>query len=511
MPSSGPPPPARRRDRVWLLLVVGAAAVVHGHGLGRLPLWRDEAASVDIAERSVPGIVAAVERIDLVHGLYYLLLHAVLVLGDSESVVRIPSLVASVAAVALTAELARRVLGPVPASVTAALLVCNPLLAGYAREARPYALAVMVVCAAALVLLGSDRPIGVARGAGAAALAVLAGYLHLFALLPVAGLFVGYLVATPHRPGPRGVLAAVACVGAALGPLVWTAAGQAGQVSWVRRPAPGEVEVLVQHLAGTGWTAVALGAVALAAIGAVALGPRRDAPRQGTPRDGTPRRETPRQAAGRGPVVVLAVAAGTAAVTGPLVLLVASWVGTPIYVERYVLPSAAMLALVAGAAVRSVGRPALVAGAVVLVGLSGLPAAWAGPASKGEDLRAAAVHLSGAALEGDCIAFDPSWARIGLDHYLSRIGPVALRDVALLPGAAPVGLFPAERSAPEVQAALAACSRVWVAGYPGPVGAWRPVPEVTGAALAAVRPGFTAAGPVSFGDLTLTRWEVDRR
>lgn len=61
-----------------------------------------------------------------------------------------------------------------------------------------------------------------------------------------------------------------------------------------------------------------------------------------------------------------------------------------------------------------------------------------------------------------------------------------------------------------VPANLRACDRVWVAGYPGPVGAWRPVPEVTTGALAAVAPDFTVGTPVAFDDVVVTLWVADQ-
>ena len=197
-------------------------------------------------------------------------------------------------------------------------------------------------------------------------------------------------------------------------------------------------------------------------------------------------------------------AAALATVTGPAVLLAISWLGPPVYVERYVLAAAPMLALGVGAAVALLPRSRIVAVAMVLVALTGLPAAWTGPASKTEDLRAAAAALRGSARAGDCVAFSPGWSRVGLDHYL-RPDPVLL-DVALDPGPEPVGLFAVERPEPDVEAVLRGCTRVWVAGYPGPVGGWRPVPEVTTAALAAVAPEFTPAPPTRFDDFSLTLW-----
>jgi mannosyltransferase len=469
-------------ERVWLLVVCAAAALVYGNGLGRLPLWRDEVASVDIAARSVPRILAALGRIDVVHGLYYLLLHAVLQVDGSEVAVRMPSLAGAVAAVGLAAELARRVLGVVPATVAAAVMIANPLLSFYAREARPYALGVMLVCAAAFVLLGTTWrwrwPLFVV-------FAVLTTYMHLFDALALAGLASGRLPA--ERPHPRAVLVGAGGYAVAVAPLVVAAVAQAGQVSWVQRPTGDDIRFLVADLAGSTYGEWAAAVLLAGAVAALALRRRWD---------------------GDGALFTTSL---LAAVAGPAVLLTVSWLGHPLYVERYVLAAMPMLALALGAAVRLLPATVWVAGIALAVALTGLPAAWTGPASKSEDLRAAAAYLDGAAVAGDCIAYDPSWARLGLEYYLRSPGPW---DVALDPGPEghdPVGLFPAERPEADVVAILRGCPRVWVAGYPGPVGRWRPRPEVTGAALAAVRPGFVASAPMGFGDFTLTLWTSDPR
>ncbi len=451
--------------RGWLVGVCAVAAIVQGHAIGRLPLWRDEVASVEIASRPLPALLTALGRIDVVHGFYDLLLHVVLLFGHSETVVRLPSLVCSVAAVGLAAELARRRLGLVPASVVAVLLIADPFLGFFATEARGYALGAALVCAAAFALLGADRP----RLAWFTVLAVLATYAHLFDGLAVAGLFAGWACAT--RPERRTLLACAAGYAAGVAPLVWAAARQVGQVSWVGVPTLDDARVLAVDVAGTGATAIAIGVLLLGA------------------------------AVTRRPAGAVLVTVAPAVLAGPAVLLIVSWLGHPLYVERYVLASVPMLALTAGAAVALLPGQRIVSAAMVLVALTGLPTAWQGPASKTEDLRAAAAYLDATARPGDCVAYAPGWARLGVAYYLRG----ALRDVALDP-VPPAGLFADELPQEQVVANLRACGRVWVAGYPGPVGAWRPVPEVTTGALAAVAPDFVVGAPVRFDDMVVTLW-----
>jgi len=483
-------PRALRPERFWLLLVGAAAALVQGVAIGRLPLWRDEIASVEIASRSVPAILTALGRIDVVHGLYYLLLHGVLLFGDSEVAVRLPSLACSVAAVALVAELARRRVGVVPATVAAALMITNPFLATYAKEARPYALGTALVCAAAFALLGDPLDGGTERPTRRrlvwfTVLAVAATYAHLFDGLAVAGLLAGW--ALTARPGLRRMLPGVAGYAVAVSPLVWLAGREAGQVSWIGVPTGDDVRILAVDVAGTGPVSIGIG---VALVGAVLTLARRPP--------------------ARSPAAGLLTTVAPAAVAAPAVLLAVSWLGHPAYVERYVLASVPMLALAAGAAVALLPGTRTVTAALVALTMAGLPAAWQGPASKTEDLRAAAGYLHATARPGDCVAYAPGWARLGVGYYRRRTGPGPdLRDVALDPGSAgrqPAGLFAGELSPPRVVANLRACGRVWVVGYPGPVGGWRPVPEVTTGALAVVRPAFTVGTPVGFDDVVVTLW-----
>lgn len=61
----------------WLPAVIAVLAglVAGGYRLGVPSLWRDEAATVDAAQRSVPQIFALLAHQDAVNGAYYLCLH----------------------------------------------------------------------------------------------------------------------------------------------------------------------------------------------------------------------------------------------------------------------------------------------------------------------------------------------------------------------------------------------------------------------------------------------------
>ena len=93
----------------WLPVVVAVlAGLVSGfYRLGAPSPWRDEAATVDAAQRPVAQIFALLGHVDAVNGAYYLGLHPVIVfLGSSPAVIRAPSVLAMAATAGFTAALA---------------------------------------------------------------------------------------------------------------------------------------------------------------------------------------------------------------------------------------------------------------------------------------------------------------------------------------------------------------------------------------------------------------------
>jgi len=217
---------------------------------------------------------------------------------------------------------------------------------------------------------------------------------------------------------------------------------------------------------------------------------------------------------GPGPRSVLSVlvAATAGAVAAPAVLLVASWLFTPVYVPRYVLVSIPLAALAVAALMRLSRHHVLLSALVAVLGLVGLPQVLSGPQDRGENLAAAAAHVLSASRPGDCIVYTPTWSRPGLDYYLHRLDPAGTRvltDAAVAAGGASAvavaDMFPREGSLGTVTETLRSCPRLWVAGYGGPT-EWRPTPETGSAALEAIRPDRSVSNRSTFGAFEVELW-----
>ncbi len=289
MPPAGPDDPDRRRRDA--LLLGGIVAVAAGLRLAALDLdgfWLDEATTAVIS-RADPGPLV-VQRARSGHPpLFFLLTWLVArVAGTGEVAMRLPAALAGIACVPLLHRLVRRVAGPRPALLAAALLAVSPTHLELSLMARAYTLVALAGLAATLLLAGEERTeaAGWRRPAGFAAISLAGLACHLSALLVVA-----VHGAWALRRRRWRYAAAAAAVGAAFVPWHLWARGlrlrPGGPLAWV--PPFGETTVpnlgadLVADLRGWGaleaWPGPELGPalgwavlavlVALAAAGAV--------------------------------------------------------------------------------------------------------------------------------------------------------------------------------------------------------------------------------------------------
>lgn len=98
-----------------VVAVVLPMVVMLALGLWRLDrggMWRDEAATYQVARRSVPQIWHLLHHVDAVHGLYYLFMHLVLFPAPGEVALRLPSVVGATATTGLVAALGIRLGNP---------------------------------------------------------------------------------------------------------------------------------------------------------------------------------------------------------------------------------------------------------------------------------------------------------------------------------------------------------------------------------------------------------------
>lgn len=144
--------PLPARHGVILLSVV--ALGIRLYGLDHRPLRGDEAFGAFLARQGLPEMWTTIVASDEPHPpLYYTLLHVWLLLaGDSELALRLPSVLFGALAVPLTYAMARRLFGTGAGLLAALLIVGSSQHLWYSQEARMYSL-VMALSAGSTWLL----------------------------------------------------------------------------------------------------------------------------------------------------------------------------------------------------------------------------------------------------------------------------------------------------------------------------------------------------------------------
>ncbi len=495
----------------WPVIACGLAEfVIGGYRIAGPSLWRDEAATISGSQRPVGAIFALMLHQDAVHGPYYLLMHAVIALGGtSETVLRLPSLIAMCLGAGVTAALARRLaLGsglPAPSIVgllAGLALAAVPLSTRYAQEARPYALTTLFALAATYLLVRASASGRWSWWAGYGVALTLTGWFNLFAVLLAVAHAVSLVVARTGasagagagQPSPGETAAAgtlrrwlVACAVAAVlvAPLAFLSLRQSAQLNWVTRPDLSTVASLIRDFAGA--SAAILVVALLGLLGCLG---------------GTGLR--------RGSGLTLAVIALPWLILPPLVLLGVS-LADPVYVERYVvfcLPALAMLVAagllsLAGFTARAVDQrglpprrvrlvaviPSVVLVLAVAAVLISPQRAIRLPSARADNLRAVAAVVAARERPGDAVLYVPWDTALAGMAYPKPYA--SLRNVGL--GESPIAsdtLRGLPASPGVVASRLHGVSRVWTVQ-------WTPV--------------LPSAGPASTGSLTAAGFRLIRR
>jgi mannosyltransferase len=382
---SAPPPagPAAAASGGWsataaryLPIAVPAVtmAVLGVWGLPRHNAMGNDEIVTQFAARLPLGTLARMVFLhtDIFHALYYLFMHVWVVLGHSATVIRVPSLIAAVAGVALTAHVGRRLSGSGWTGLLAGMVMAlTPSTSFYAQTARSYTMVTLVVLGSTLALLraleaetaGADRRRIVRRWLLYAVLIAVGGYLNEIAL---AVLVAHAVTAALARPGRRVLehWAVAGAAGAALVlPIVIISFLQRSSANWITRPHLHDIGILFHDCFGA-TNPVSLFLLGCALVAVFAAGRPAWWSRGGISLQSVA-------------VPLLVLPSGT--------VFAESLVGKALYVDRYVLFCEAGAALLAGAGLDLIGRwlgrrfgagadrPALVAtslvtGAVVCVG-----------------------------------------------------------------------------------------------------------------------------------------------
>ncbi len=451
--------PLPRGCFTWGLLVqLLAGGLMIGIGIAGEPLWFDELASLSIAGRSPGGIFDVLGNTDANMGFYYLLLHAWIWAGDSEAWVRMLSALPALAAVPVTAILARRLFGERVGLLAGFMLVGNLFVIANAQNARAYAPAMLMVTLATLYFVDALRDGRLRHLIAYGACSVLAIYLS-----PLAGLalvaHVLSLLALPRDQVPlRRLTATYACVALAVAPLagLMLAVGDE-QVYFLGRPGLDELLIAGREIFGMYNLPLAIASGGLVSCGLIVLW-------RWVRLDRTAAVELARWSS--------ALVAGWALL--PALILFAFSQVSPLFLARYLLTSAPAFAILAAVALVTIANRSREFAVITTVVLCGLVLAGRAdlrtygdayrPGWGEADLSVARLIAIGGR-PGDGVLFEPAWQRLSVEMNLARELPGARvpADFAVEAGAEESGDLYAREVPPEVLThRLRRHERIWL-------------------------------------------------
>lgn len=425
-----------------LSLALGLWGITREHSM-----WRDEAATWQAAHRSLTEIAHMVGQVDVVHGLYYAVMHTVFaVFGDSLVTLRLPSVLATATACGLTALVGARLSTRVVGTAAGLALAIVPAVQEHAQEGRSYALVLAFVALATLLLVSAlERPSG-GRWAGYAAATLIAAWLNWFSLFALVAHGVTVVCVRPDRTRLIGwLLAASGAVAAAL-PVILTSRAQASQISWIKP---------------LGWSTV-IGVLSTVTIAALCT---RLSPARGTVRT----REDAPQTRLNLAVVALPLCAV------PQVGLALISLVKPLYVTRYVLFAYVGLALLIGvllaaviARLRTDARVLLpVAVTLALLALLPIELRLRTEESRIDDVFSAAARVGQVRDTADGVLYIPAARRD--TALVSPRDFAGLRDLALAQGPVASGTLKGIEAGPrDIERAMLGARRIVLVTDPGP-------------------------------------------
>lgn len=330
-------------------------------------MWGDESVTYQLAHRDLSQIWHTAQHVDLVHALYYAVMHEVFGLfGGGLVTLRLPSVLAMSVAASGVGLLALRLAGPRAGLLAGLVFPVLPQVQKYAQEGRSYAMVCALVAWATYALVVSVPHRARWRWAVYGSTMLLACLLHEFAVLALVAHGVTLVISRVPRPVMRAWSVTAAGVVAGLLPLAIRSAGQAEQVSWIGGPVRLQYFLVVAVLGL---------ACARAPLG------------------------------GRGPVRLSVLAVPILVLPG-LLLLIASLV-KPLFVDRYVLYSNIGIALLLGALMdhfhrkQQSSRYVWIAAVAVLAALVPSSLSLRTPQSRSDDVTAIGAAVRTAGRPGD--------------------------------------------------------------------------------------------------------------
>jgi mannosyltransferase len=397
----------------WPLALGLLALVINLRSIGRPALWRDEAATIEVAHRSPLAILQMLQHDDAPLGAYYLFMHFWTTAGDSALWLRLPSAIGAAVGVGLLYLLGKQVANASVGLTAAVVLAVLPFSTRYAQEARPYALVMCSAIGASLLLVHALQDSRRVSWRWYSVLLAATVALHVVAALLIAAHFVTCLYVN------RGRFAACrswmfAAVPASLLAVIIGAftIGESASHAWIPKARLATLYDAGLDLAGSKTTLELL-------VGPVVVAALLAAVRWSVARFRSRDAEAPTSSVDNRRVTVATIALPWFLLPGLVVITASLWF--PIYVSRYLLFSLPGLALLAAYGLVQVSRTLRLplrswAEAVVLAicaAVALFPTVKTGQVSirtvgaHGDDPAAEAAYLVSVTRPGDGIVYSP--------------------------------------------------------------------------------------------------------
>ncbi len=328
-------------EAVVVGLATVAGLVLRLFRLGHAPLSSQEIYTWDFSHQSLPFIWHRLSHIETNPPFYYLMMKAVVLAGDSEFLLRLPSVIAGALAIPLVYVLGRVGGSAAGGVIGSGLLALSALGIAYSREARGYALAqdACLVAAIGMVIIinsyaGEKESRGSRETLGWLLLtcaSIVGFYLHYTFVLEILVLEAAIVIAwlTGVRLNRRflrnwATSSFVMALAMIWGVTLAREQSQSPDIAWMQVPSLREAVHLLIHVNGYSALAVFQPWASLILIGAAIFG----------------------FAAGwrRSPAVLVS---GALFILFPLVLFILSQ-SRPMFIERILVPSSFAVCLLAG-------------------------------------------------------------------------------------------------------------------------------------------------------------------
>jgi mannosyltransferase len=370
----------------------------------RRPFWFDELVSLEVAKSSWSAFGEYVATIEANMALYHAVLRAWVWIAEGEAGVRALSVAFALATLPLVYALARRLYDRSAAIIAVLLLSVNVSFVGYSRDARSYALTLLLVTTSSYALV---RALDSGRRRDWVVYGVTAGlavWAHLLASLVVFAHFAWLALERRQRALP-GFAIAASVLAALLLPLglAVVLAGQHPQLEWLPRPGPQKLPGLFLWFVESRWTVVVYFAGGAAALVYAFLDWRRGS-------TSWPRRES---------FLLLWL------LVPPAAAFLASYV-TPLYLYRYFLvclPALVLLVAAGFARLRPVWLGIGLTVAALGLSLGTVESCQPDCKIRHDGWNEAGAYLAARTMPGDAMVIYPASVRTGVDAYLPRDRP----------------------------------------------------------------------------------------